>query len=216
MDRELILEDAKSAIIDGNASRAVKKVQEWLAMNYPPLELIEEGLSPAIREVGDLWGCGEYFLPELVSGAEAMKAALAELQPSLNQSLTSASSHKSVIIGTVEGDIHDIGKSLVASMLRAHGYEVSDLGADVSAQEFLTAARKTKASLVCISALLTTTMTGIKDVINLFKRDSPGADVKFLVGGAPVTMEWALSIGADGYGSNAIEAVAAANALTAQ
>jgi trimethylamine corrinoid protein len=207
-----IAERAKKAIIDGDSDAAAACAREWLACGGSPLDLIDGALTPGIREVGDLWERGDYFLPELVSSAEAMKAAMAILEP--GAAGEGAQSRGPIaVIGTVEGDIHDIGKTLVASMLRANGFKIFDLGVDVSPGRFLDTAREKGAGLVCLSALLTTTMTGIKDVIRLFQSEPLGGKVRFLVGGAPVTREWAREIGADGYAANAVEAVAAAREL---
>ncbi len=214
MDKETIIAQGKQAVIDGDAAESVRWTQTWIDQGLDPIEFIDNGLSVGIRIVGELWDEGEYFLPELVSGAEAMKAAMALLQPVLEQSRHQESSQQAtIVIGTVQGDIHDIGKSLVGTLLRASGFRVIDLGADIAPDQFLETCRSEHAELLGISALLTTTMIGIKDVIDLFEQTGMRKQVKILVGGAPLTRKWAMDIGADRYGSSAVDAVQIAKAL---
>ena len=154
---------------------------------------------------------GEYFLPELIQSAEAMKAAMAVLHPVLERSgAEAAASRGRAVIGTIEGDIHDIGKNLVSSLLSANGFEVLDLGADVKVDRFIDAAVEAKADLICLSALLTTTMVNQRRVLSRLHERGLRNRFKVLVGGAPVTQKWADEIGADGYGENATAAVRAA------
>jgi corrinoid protein of di/trimethylamine methyltransferase len=215
MDTTELLGRTRQAVLDGDAEAARKAAAEWLEGKGSPLQLIDEALTVAIREVGDKWEAGEYFLPELVSGAEAVKAAMGVLEPALAGQTGADQTKQSVVIGTVQGDIHDIGKSLVATMLSANGFAVTDLGADVSAERFLAAQRETGAGLICLSALLTTTMVTIPSVIRAFEEQGLRSKVRFLVGGAPITREWAREIGADEYGESAVDAVRAARALSA-
>ena len=171
---------------------------------------IDSGLVPGIREAGRLWDEGEYFLPELVASAQAMKAAMTVFQPAL----AGAGGERSlgrIVIGTVEGDIHDIGKTLVATLLSANGFEVYDEGADVPPARFVEKARSVDADLLCASALLTTTMAKQKDLVAAARE--AGLRAKVCVGGAPVTQAWAESIGADGFADNAVAAVALARRL---
>jgi len=154
-----------------------------------------------------LWEKGEYFLPELITSAECMKGAMRVLQPELEKAQISSKSKGKIVIGTVEGDIHDIGKNIVASMLAANGFQVIDLGADVKLEEFVEKAEAENADFICLSALLTTTMLGQKKVIEMLKEKNLAGRYKVLVGGAPVNQKWADDIGAEGYGENAMVAV---------
>ncbi|MBC7348549.1 MAG: corrinoid protein [Candidatus Aminicenantes bacterium] len=201
------------AIVQGRVEEAGPQAEKALASGLPPLEIIEKACLPAIEEVGRLWEGGEYFLPELIAGAEAMKAAMVILQAALKSAGQTLQSTGRVVIGTVEGDIHDIGKNLVASMLRAASFEVIDLGADVKIEKFVETAVEEKADLIALSALLTTTMLNQKKVIELLTSRGLRDRFKVMVGGAPVTEKYALEIGADGYGESAVQAVAVARSL---
>lgn len=209
------LQSLNRAIIEGRPEEAGSLAEKALAAGGQPLELIEKACVPAIEEVGRLWEAGDYFLPELIAGAEAMKAAMTVLQAALKSSGQSLKSAGRVVIGTVEGDIHDIGKNLVASMLRASGFEVVDLGADVKVEKFVEAAAEEKADIIAMSALLTTTMLNQKRVVELLVSRGLRAQVKVMVGGAPVTERYAREIGADGYGESAVQAVSVARNLMA-
>jgi trimethylamine corrinoid protein len=193
--------------VAGEKDRAVELAGEAVRAGLDLLEVIDKGYVRGIQEVGELWEKGEYFLPELISSAECMKAAMAVLQPELRKARIDAPSKGRVVIGTVEGDIHDIGKNLVASMLQAYGFEVHDLGADVKLGRFIEKAEETRADFICLSALLTTTMLGQKRLIEKLKAESLSGRFRVLVGGAPVTEKWAADIGADGYAENALAAV---------
>ncbi|MFW9923631.1 MAG: B12-binding domain-containing protein, partial [Candidatus Thorarchaeota archaeon] len=171
-----------------------------------------DSFSEAIRYVGELFEEGEYFLPELMRSAEAMKVAMTIFTPALSQGATSRSLGK-IVIGTIEGDIHDIGKTLVGSMLAAEGFEVFDLGADVSVERFIEKALEVDAQMICISALLTTTMIGQKTLIDELKTRGIRDKFKVLIGGAPVSKNWVQDIGADGSAENAITAVKLARKL---
>jgi len=204
------------AIVAGDRASATALAEDAVRGGLDLLEVIEQGYVPGIQKVGDLWEEGEYFLPELISSAEAMKAAMAILDPELKRQ--SLSSHMSgrVVIGTVEGDIHDIGKNLVASMLQAGGFEVYDLGADVRLERFIEKAEEVGAGMICLSALLTTTMTNQRRLLGLLKDRGLRDKYKVLVGGAPASRKWAEEIGADGYAENAVAAVKLAKSLTAK
>lgn len=197
----------KEAIIKGDSSETEALAREAIRRELDLNEAIEKGFVPGIRRVGQLWEEGEYFLPELITSAECMKKAMAILQPELKKKVKHQGERDRIVIGTVEGDIHDIGKNLVASLLQANGYEVIDLGADVKLEKFINTALEKEAKFICLSALLTTTMTGQQRVIQLLKERNLRSRFKVIVGGAPVTEKWAASIGADGYGENAIDAV---------
>ncbi len=213
MDKELLNRMAK-AIIEGDRDQAQALAKEALAKKLDLIEILEKGYVPGIQKVGEMWEKGEYFLPELITSAECMKAAMAVLQPELEKARISTRSLAKVIIGTVEGDIHDIGKNLVASMLSANGFEVIDLGADVKLEKFVERAIEEKADFICLSALLTTTMLGQKRVIEILKEKNLLGKFKVMVGGAPVNQKWADDIGADGYAENAMAAVKTTKRLT--
>ncbi|MGE5345295.1 MAG: cobalamin-dependent protein, partial [Acidithiobacillales bacterium] len=171
-----------------------------------------QGFAAGIRKVGDLWEEGEYFLPELVQGAEAMKAAMSVLQPALRQRRGGESWKGRVVIGTVHGDLHDIGKTLVATLLSAAGFEVEDLGSDVSVDRFLARAKENGADIIATSALLTTTMPVQKAISDALPRLGLPRQPRLLVGGAPTTSAWAAEIGA-AWAENALRAVKVAEAL---
>jgi corrinoid protein of di/trimethylamine methyltransferase len=206
--------DMRKAIVDGDGATAGRLAGEAVRTGFDLLEVIEKGYVPGLQKVGELWEQGEYFLPELISSAEAMKAAMAVLEPELQRSRLQARTGGKVVIGTVEGDIHDIGKNLVASMLQAGGFEVFDLGADVKLQRFVEQAEAVGADFICLSALLTTTMTNQKRLVDLLKAMNLRAKYRVLVGGAPASQRWADDIGADGYAENAVAAVKLAKSLS--
>ena len=209
-DPDAVLSGLAAAVLGGDERAAAALARAALAGGIPALEAIERGLVPGIRRAGELWEEGEYFLPELVTAAQAMKAAMAELQPALARG---GGGHElgRVVIGTVQGDIHDIGKSLVATMLSANGFTVADEGAGVSVERFVARARELDADLVCASALLTTTMGQQKLLVDAVR--AAGLRARVMVGGAPVTTSWAERIGADGHADNAIGAVLVARRL---
>lgn len=207
MNKDELLRSMNEAIVAGNKAAAAALGAEAIRSGADLLEVIEKGYVPGLQRVGELWEQGEYFLPELISSAEAMKAAMAVLKPELDRKNIEARSGGKVVIGTVEGDIHDIGKNLVASMLQAGGFEVYDLGADVKLERFIEKAEAVDAGIICLSALLTTTMTNQKRLIGLLCEKGLRDKYKVLVGGAPASRKWADEIGADGYAENAVAAV---------
>jgi corrinoid protein of di/trimethylamine methyltransferase len=207
------LAQCAEAVLKGDKSLAMNLASSVLDGDRNALDVIENGFSQGIRKAGELWEKGEYFLPELAFSAEAMKAAMEVLQPALLAGDEQSKSRGKVVIGTIQGDIHDIGKTLVATMLAANGYNVLDLGADVAYAKFVEEASKHDAQLVCMSALLTTTMAGQGQVIEQLKENGLRDKVKVLVGGAPTNSSWAEEIGADGYAENAIAAVQKADSL---
>ncbi len=194
------------AVIDGEPEDAEQLAKEALEQGLDPLTCVNEGLTKGIQKVGELFANGEYFLPELIIGAEAMKKALAVLEPAM---LGEQSRHVvgRVVLGTVEGDMHEIGKTLVGTMLIANGFQVFDIGVDKSAEEFITAIKENNADIVGASALLTTTMLQQKKLIESLREADLRDKVKVMVGGAPVTESFATEIGADGYAEDAISAV---------
>lgn len=194
------------AVIDGEEEDAVNLAKQALDQKLDPLACITNGLTKGISRVGELFGSGEYYLPELIISADVMKAAMEILEPALggDQEVEVVAR---VVIGTVEGDLHEIGKTLVATMLSAHGFKVIDIGVDKSAEEFITAIKENNATIVGASALLTTTMLQQKTLIESIKEAGLGKQVKVMVGGAPVSKEYAEEIGAGGYAEDAISAV---------
>ncbi len=213
MTKEELYRSIKKAIVDGDKPAARQLALEALRLRLDLNEVIDKGYVPGIQEVGDLWEKGEYFLPELITSAECMKAAMDVLQPEMAKANVKSRSLGKVVIGTVEGDIHDIGKNLVSSMLQANGFEVFDLGADVKLERFIEKAQAEGADLICLSALLTTTMLNQKKFVELLGKQGLSRKYKVLVGGAPATRKWAEDIGAQGYAENAAMAVKEAKAL---
>lgn len=207
------LNKLREAILRGDSKAAIAVTKEALAENVDPMELVTKHMIPAMDEVGRLFECQEYFVPELLIAARAMKGALELIRPMLTAS--GAPSAGCVVIGTVRGDLHDIGKNLVASMLEGAGFDVYDLGTDVTPQKFIAEAQAKKANIVALSALLTTTMTSMRVIIEEFKKEGIRGQFKFIVGGAPVTQEYADQIGADGYSENANGAVSLVRKLMA-
>ena len=211
---EEILDRLARAVADGEPEEAETLARQALEQGLDPLRCIDEGLTPGIERVGELFDTGEYFLPDLIIGGDAMKAALSVLEPAL----TGAQGRKilgRVVLGTVEGDLHEIGKTLVGTLLTANGFEVTDIGIDQPARAFVDAVTRTGATLVGASALLTTTMLHQGEIIEALKEAGLRDRVKVMVGGAPVTESWCSQIGADGYADDAVSAVALARSLVA-
>jgi corrinoid protein of di/trimethylamine methyltransferase len=201
------------AILTGDQKTAVAITEQALAEQIDPQVLINEAMIPAMNEAGAKFECEEYFVPELLLAARAMKSSLALLRPLL--AARGAEPVGRAVIGTVKGDLHDIGKNLVASMLEGAGFEVIDLGADVAPDKFVAAVREKNPHLVCMSALLTVTMPAMRTTIQALREAGVRDKVKVMVGGAPVTPEYASEIGADGYADNASAAVKKARQLLA-
>ena len=212
MTEELYSQMAQ-AVIDGEDDTAAELAQKGLDMGLPAADILDKGFVKGIEEVGDLFGRGEFFLPELVQGAEAMKAAVAVLRPALDASKAGRRATGVAVAGTVAGDIHEIGKTIVCSMLSAAGFEVYDAGCDVAVETFIEQVRAKKPDLLLLSALLTTTMPNQQKTIQALKDAGLREGVKVMIGGAPTTRAWADEIGADGYAEDAIEAVVAAKKL---
>ena len=207
-------QDLYDAILNGDAKKARAATEAALAAGAQPMALIQESMVPAMEEVGRLFECEEYFVPELLLTGRAMKGAMELLKP-----LLAAAGQKMavrVVIGTVKGDLHDIGKNIVASMLEGSGFEVIDLGADVSPENFVAAVEQRKPHVVCMSALLTVTMPAMKLTIDALQTAGLRTQVKVLIGGAPVTHQYAKEIGADGYSENASGAVGLVKNLLAE
>jgi corrinoid protein of di/trimethylamine methyltransferase len=212
MDKELF-ESMAQSVIDGEVEDAERLARQAIEQGVDPLDAINQGFVIGVNHVGEEYAAGEMFLPDLVLAGEAMKAAVAVLEPEMQRRGTKRQMLGTVVIGTVEGDIHDIGKTLVATMLSASGFQVYDMGVDVPVQTFLDKARETSADIVGLSALLTTTMVKQKGVIEALEEAGLRPQIKVMVGGAPVTRTWAEEIGADGFSEDAIGAVAVAKEL---
>lgn len=210
---DALLSAMRRSILDGDPDRAAALAREAIARAVPPLDAIRRGFVPGLDEVGEGFGKGEFFLPDLVMAGEAMKAATAVLEPELQKSGARREILGRVVLGTVRGDIHEIGKTLVSTMLSAAGFEVHDVGVDVPAEVFADAARDLQADIVGLSALLTTTMIAQRDVVETLDARGLRPAVRVIVGGAPVTHAWADEIGADGYGEDAVAAVTLARSL---
>jgi corrinoid protein of di/trimethylamine methyltransferase len=202
------LKQLHNAILNGDAKAARTITEQALAAGVAPLELVQEHMMPAMDEVGRRFECNEYFVPELLLSARAMKSALELLRPLLIAS--GAQPVGRVVLGTVKGDLHDIGKNLVGAMLEGGGFEVIDLGVNVTPEQFVAAVKEKNANLIAMSALLTTTMPAMRMTIDALQEAGVRQQVKVLVGGAPITSGFAVEIGADGYSESAAGAVSAA------
>ncbi|MFW9853665.1 MAG: B12-binding domain-containing protein [Candidatus Thorarchaeota archaeon] len=208
-----IYDEMAASVVELDLERAKQLAQTAIKDNLPLLEVIEKGFGEGIRKVGDLWDQGEFFLPELMTGALIMQEAVNIITPHLAETMT-RKTKGTVIMATIEGDIHSIGKTIVSTMLRANGFKVIDLGADIAAEDIVAAAKEHDANLIGVSALLTTTMTGQKRVVDLARKAGIRSRVKIMLGGAPVTRAWVEECGADGYADNAVSAVELAEKLT--
>jgi corrinoid protein of di/trimethylamine methyltransferase len=207
MANERLFEEMTKAVIDGLPDAARDLANEAIAAGIDPLEAIDQGFKPGMDIVGEGFANGELFIPDLMMSGEAMKAAIAALEPELMKRKQQRAVLGRVVIGTVQGDIHEIGKTLVATMLAANGFEVHDLGVDVSAQRFVDKVREVNANVVGLSALLTTTILNQETVILNLKEAGLRDRVQVIIGGVPASPEWAEEIGADAYAENATEAV---------
>jgi corrinoid protein of di/trimethylamine methyltransferase len=201
------------AVLNGAAKTAKSVTEQALAAGIEPLKLVQEFMMPAMAEVGRRFECNDYFVPELLLSARAMKAALEILRPLLVAS--GAEPVGRVALGTVKGDLHDIGKNLVGALLEGGGYEVIDLGVNVTPEQFVAAVKEKHANIVAMSALLTTTMPAMKTTIEALQQAGVRDQVRVLVGGAPISQKYAEEIGADGYSESAAGAVAAARKVSA-
>lgn len=212
MIEEKTLAAAKQSIFDFDTEKAVAAVREVVESGENPLELMDNAFISALNEIGELFSSGRMFLPELIQAAEVMKAVTAVITESLPKGKEQMEKG-TVVMGTVEGDIHDIGKTLVVTLMGVNGYTIHDLGRDVSNDAFIEKAKEVDAQIIGTSSLLTTTMPVQKELEQALKAAGLKGKIKTLVGGAPVTQRWAERIGADGYAENAHEAVVKANEL---
>jgi corrinoid protein of di/trimethylamine methyltransferase len=206
----------RQSIIDGAPDTASSLALLAVAAGVTPLDAINQGYVPGMHAVGEQFAKGQMFLPDMMASAEAMRAAMSVLDPELKKLGRERPMAGVVVLGTTKGDIHEIGKTLVGTLLTAHGFRVHDLGVDVAGEKFAAKARELCADIVGASALLTTTMRNQKSVIEALEQAGLRAQIKVMVGGAPVTRRWAEEIGADGYAKDAMSAVALAQELMKQ
>jgi corrinoid protein of di/trimethylamine methyltransferase len=214
MTTESLFQAMAQSIVDGEPEDAQRLAEQALAQGVDPLAAVNTGFVPGVNEVGRGFACGEMYLPDLVRAGAAMKAAMSVLEPEMIRRGSAREPEGVVVIGTIKGDIHEIGKNLVATMFTANGFKVYDLGVDVPFDAFAAKAAEVGANLVCISALLTTTMVGQRKVVESLVQAGQRGQVKVLVGGAPVTPAWATEIGADGFAEDALGAVKVARQVT--
>jgi len=210
---EDILQNLSDAVLSFDSEAAADAARAAVASNINPVRAIEGGLAVGLREVGDRFERGDLWLPHLVLGAEAMEAAVKVLEEHMPREELEAISRGTVVIGTVEGDMHDLGLRIVASMLRANGFKVYDLGCNTRSLDYIQKAQEVGADIIAASSLMTTTMPFMKDLIEALESSGIRDQFKVLIGGGPVTENWAEEIGADGYGKDAAEAVKVAKEL---
>lgn len=206
--KEELIDKLKNAVASYDVEGAVKLASRVLEARVDPVKAIEEGLATGVRIVGDRFGAREAFITELMAAAQAMKQAMTVLEPAIHKRSEAQREVKGkIIIGTVEGDIHDIGKTIVSIMLTVEGFEVIDLGNDVPVNEFVEKTREIKPDIIGMSALMPTTMLKMADVLKALEEEGLRKEVKVIVGGAPTSKEWAQKIGADAHGRDAMDAV---------
>ncbi len=211
--KEEIIAKAKAAILDFDEEAAEEAAQESLDAGVSPVDLIQDGFTAAMTEVGDQFEAGTLFLPHVIAASEAMSAGVAILTPELEKLGSESENKGTIVIGTIEGDIHSIGKDIVATMLKIAGFKVVDLGRDVAISAYVDKAKETSADVVASSALMTTTMVSQIQIEEQLKEAGIRDSLKTMVGGAPVTQDWATKIGADIYGENATDAVTKLKAM---
>ena len=208
-----IVKEIYDSVVDGQSALVQQKVTQALEAGENPAVILNDGMIAAMAEVGQRFEAGDFFVPEMLIAARAMQSGMALLKPHL--ALADVKSAGKVVIGTVKGDLHDIGKNLVAMMLEGAGFEIKDLGTDVTPEKFVSEAQASGAQIVAMSALLTTTMPNMKTTVEALKAAGFRNSVKVLIGGAPITDAYAQQIGADGYAADASRAVAVAKSLLA-
>lgn len=207
MEKEHVLEILATAVINGDENLAAENAQVALDNRLDPLEAVEQGLSKGMDVIGSQFETGEVFLPELLMAANSFNAAMEILKPELEAQKKATAKRGTILLGTVKGDLHNIGKNIVATVLEINGFEVVDLGIDNSPLTFIEEAKKSQADVIGLSCLMTTTMPAQREVIEILVELNLRENYKVIVGGGPVTQEWADQIGADGYGDSAIQAV---------
>ncbi|KLU62702.1 methionine synthase [Peptococcaceae bacterium CEB3] len=212
-----LYDELKQAVIDGDEDMVAELSEKAVAEGTSPVDAVQEGLVKGIEVIGEAWKAGEAFLPDVMMSAEAMKAGLAILEPEIAKlGMGDGNVKGKIVIGTVEGDIHDIGKNIMGAMFTAAGYKVFDLGTDIKVEEFVKKAREVGADIIGASALLTTTMIGQKQIIQYLKEQNLRGQFRVFVGGGPTSQSWANEIGADGWAETADEAVELANRILAR
>jgi len=194
------------AVTEGEEEEAVRKVEEALKSGLPPIEIMQRGIVAGISKAGELWKANEYFLPDVIMAADAFKAAMAILKPRLKEG-EGVRKGKKIVMGVVQGDVHDLGKSLVIAMLTSAGFEVIDLGIDVPLQKFIDAAREHQPHILGLGAYMTTTMLEMKGIIAELEKQGLRRKLKVMVGGVPTSQEFADQIGADAWGKDALDAI---------
>ena len=207
MEKEQILENLAAAILEGDQDKARENAQQALASQMDPLEAVDEGLSKGLGIVGDRFEGGEAYLPDLLMAAEVFKAAMEILRPEIKAQKKQIAKKGTVLIGTVKGDVHNIGKNIVSTVLETNGFDVMDIGVDNPSLKFIDEAGKVKADVIALSSLMTTSMPSQREVIETLEEMNLRDRYFVIVGGGPVSPEWADEIGADGYGKSAIQAV---------
>jgi len=216
MDKSQILEKLTAVVIDGTEEEAKTLAQAAVASNIDPLEAIEQGLSKGMTVIGSKFECGDAYLPELLMAAAGFNAAMAVLKPVIDAQKKKVEKFGKVLIGTVKGDVHSIGKDIVASVLDTSGFDVVDMGVDNPSLNIIQEAEKIQADVIALSSVMTTTMPAQREVIETLKEMGIRQQYFVIIGGGPVNQEWADRIGADGYGKSAIDAVALAKGLLAK
>ena len=211
MSEKDILQQLHESVLQGNSGGAVDAANQALEVGISPFKAIEEGMTPAIQEVGDRFGRGEMFLPEMVTSAEAMEAALGVLEPHFEGD--EGVKKGKVLIGTVQGDIHDIGKNIVTALLKVNGFDVVDIGRDIPSTDIVDKAMDLGVEVIGLSGLLTTSLPMMRDIIQMLDDDGVRDQYKVIIGGGPTSQEYADEIGADGYGETAYSAVELCNQL---
>ena len=201
-----IYQAISKAITEGEEEEAVKRVQEALKSGLPPTEVMQRGIVAGISKAGELWKANEFFLPDVIMAADAFKAAMAVLKPRLKEG-EGARKSKKIVMGVVQGDVHDLGKSLVIAMLTSAGFEVIDLGIDVPLQKFIDAAREHQPHILGLGAYMTTTMLEMKGIIAELEKQGLRRKLKVMVGGVPTSQEFADQVGADAWGKDALDTV---------
>ena len=203
---EVMYQAIKDAVVEGEDEDAARLVEEALAANWPPLDILQKGVVAGIMKTGELWKANEYFLPDVILSADAFKAGMKPLEPRLKES-DDGQQDKKFVIEVVEGDMHDLGKSLVIAMLSSAGFEVIDLGIDVPLDRFIEAVRERKPDIIGLGAYMTTTMLEMKEVITAHESQGLRQNLKVMVGGVPTSQEFADEVGADAWGKDALDAM---------
>ena len=216
MEKQQILESLAEAVVDGDEDQAREHAEKALSLRLDPLEAVEQGLSKGMNVIGKEFEQGDVFLPELLMAAEAFNAAMELLNPEIEAQQKQVVKLGTVLVSTVKGDVHNIGKNIVATVLGINGFQVVDIGIDNSSLDIIEEAQKARADIIALSSLMTTTMPAQREVIEVLKEMNLRDRFFVMVGGGPITQGWADEIGADGHGNSAIQAVEAAKTLMGQ